>query len=415
MNTPSGYGPPPTPQGVRGFTRQIFHPSAYRQQGSGAWAAASLILAIIGWVTLGCLGILTWPLGLLFGLIGMVGNKRAKRLSFAGFVLSGAGLAVGIGLFALGFHLQFMKEGIAEQAGAPVVAAIAQFKEENDRVPHNLDELVTLGYLPPTWDQGLDDIEAHVSTEVKGKKWEDFLRYKAGEDAAWEGSGWNRDGGVSVDFSDLELRIDGPADESKAKKTYGLVFVGIDGEWGTEDDSPVNQQPEKPYELAALWGGDEATRDAMKTQRDLRRMLRRIDVQLEQNQHRAERAETKLQEHKQRVQKIIRDKNLDTYEQAARDEEAGTWIKVAGETARLVQAINSKDAELTRTRNKLEAQMAMLDTQVEMAQLGGNKDEMAKLHQLLNEGNKTLEADDSYFAKVSNEEAAEQWFKENIR
>jgi hypothetical protein len=59
--------------------------------------------------------------------------------------------------------------------------------------------------------------------------------------------------------------------------------------------------------------------------------------------------------------------------------------------------------------------MAMLDTQVEMAQLGGNKDEMAKLHQLLNEGNKTLEADDSYFAKVSNEEAAEQWFKENIR
>jgi hypothetical protein len=203
---------------------------------------------------LGCLGILTWPLGLLFGLIGMVGNKRAKGLSFAGFVLSGAGLAVGIGLFALGFHLQFMKEGIAEQAGAPIVAAIKQFKDENQRVPHSLDELVAKGYLPATWDQGLDDVEGHVQDVVKGKKWDDFLRYKAGEDTEWQGAGWNRDSGVSVDFSDWELRIDGPENKEKAHTTYGLAFCGIDGQWGTDDDTPVNQSPETPYDLASIWG-----------------------------------------------------------------------------------------------------------------------------------------------------------------
>ncbi len=431
MNQPSGYGPPtgagqpvqqPYPQaypqpphGVRGFTRQIFHPSAYRQQGSGAWAAASLTLAIIGWVTLGCLGIITWPLGLLFGLIGMVGNKRAKGLSFAGFVLSGAGLAVGVGLFALGFHLNFMQEGIAESAGAPVVAAIAQFKEENERVPHDLGELVAMGYLPATWDQGLDDVEGHVREVVKGKQWDAFLRYKAGADAEWKGAGWNRDSGISMDLSNWELRIDGPQDPESVHKTYGLVFVGIDGQWDTDDDTPVNQTPERPYDLSAVWGGDESTREAMKTQRELKTMVRRIDLQLGENQQRAERAQNRLAEHKQRLQDIMDRKGLRTFEQARADDEAGDWIKVAGETARLVQAVHAKDAELTRTRSRLEAQVAMLDTQVELAQLGGNKEEMARLKLLLDEGKKTLDADDSYFAKVSKEEAAEQWFKENIR
>src|SRR5690606_41692178 len=97
--TPPGYGPPPgapqsypqsgpvpasgsympPPQGRTGFTRQIFNPAMYRQPGSGSWAAASLILSLVSMIF--CLGLIA-PLPLLIGLVGLVGNKRAKGLAF---------------------------------------------------------------------------------------------------------------------------------------------------------------------------------------------------------------------------------------------------------------------------------------------------------------------------------------------
>jgi hypothetical protein len=308
-----------------------------------------------------------------------------------------------------------MKEGIAEQAGAPIVAAIKQFKDENQRVPHSLDELVAKGYLPATWDQGLDDVEGHVQEVVKGKKWDDFLRYKAGEDTEWQGAGWNRDSGVSVDFSDWELRIDGPENKEKAHTTYGLAFCGIDGQWGTDDDTAVNQSPETPYDLASIWGGDTTTREAMRAKGELERMVRRIDDKVKALEESKGRAQDDLKDQEEKLRQMMDAKGLKTLDQVKSDTNANKRLQLVGETASRLKAIDAKRMQLVENRESIEIEIDRLKNQVEMAKLADSKEELAKLQQLLNSSRETVEREDSYFAKVSNEEAADQWFKENVR
>ena len=432
MNTPPGYGPPPGQpqqsgavphsgsyppqrQGRTGFTRQIFNPAMYKQPGSGSWAAASLILAIIGWVTLGCLGFITWPLGVLFGLIGMVGNKRGKGLSFAGFVLSAAGIAVMIAFFAFGMHLQFQSETMAEHGGKPVVAAIAEFKQDHDRVPHSLDELIIEGYLPRTWDQGFEGVDSNVEGRVKNRPWGEFLAYKPGETAEWVGLPGEKNGDITFegDWENLSIMFDDG--DKKDYQTYGLTFIGLDDNWGSTDDEAVNQNPEEPYDLSQIWGGDETTRDAMKKKRELQVMLKKVDNKLETIDASIENARSSLEKHEGRLLELARDKGL-TREQIKTDTDTREWLKLIGETSKRLSITEKKKTDLRSTRNKLEVQMERLANQVELAKLADNKEQLAELQQLLDEAGEALDSEsDSYFADKSEDDFADEWLNEKFR
>jgi len=400
------YAPPqsyPQQQGFRGMTRQIFNPASYRQQGSGSWAAASLIISLVSFFL--CLGLIA-PLSMIFGLVGMIGAKRAKGMAFAGFLISLLQV-VGWGLvFGLGIHQQFQGTKLANEAGAPVVAAIEEFKSDNKRVPHNLEELVANGYLPETWDKGTDDLSSYVKETVAGKKWSDFLRYKAGESQTWKGGGFIETI-RSDDPDDWAEMFNVPTDRAaKEHQTYGLAFIGIDKQWSSGDDEAVKQDGDK-FETAKLWGGDSTTRDAMKKKRELRTMMNQVQSKIKAATVAMEKAKADLEKHGAKVNEVIKRKGLKR-DQVKKDPDASEWLTLIGETNKRLLLTQEKVNKLTSTYNKLEVQMERLAGQVELAKLADSPDELAKLTQLIEESKKTVESE-SPFSDMSDTEAANKW------
>jgi len=394
------------PHGIRGMTRQMFNPASYRQQGSGSYAAASFILALVGWFL--CLGPLTWPISVLLGLIGLIGTKRAKGLSFAGVLISGTGIAMVAGFFALGMHVQFQQEELATEAGSPVVAAIEEFKSDNKRVPYSLEELVDMGYLPETWNMGTDDLSSYVKEDVANKKWTDFLRYKPGGDANWDGKTGFVEAARSDDPADWFDAMNLPVNaQAKDAQTYGLAFVGIDGIWNTNDDNAVKQDGEK-YDLSKLWGGDDTTRDAMKKKRELRTMMNQVQTKITAAEAAIKQAQESLDKHALKLKDIIKKKGL-RKEQVAKDTDAAAWLKLIGETNKRLLLTEQKRDKLSSTFNQLEVQMERLANQVELAKLADNKEELAKLQVLLDESKKAVENDGYFSNDLTDTDAGNQW------
>ncbi|MCA8937222.1 MAG: hypothetical protein KDB68_13570 [Planctomycetes bacterium] len=440
MNTPPGYGAPQQPPGYgpqghpqsgpipnsgsyqpppgrSGFTRQMFNPASYRQAGSGSWAAASLILSLISMVL--CLGLIA-PLPLILGLVGMVGNKRGKGLAFVGFILSALQVVGWVAIFTLGLHLQFQSATMAENAGKPVVAAIADFKNDNQRVPHSLQELVDNGYLPPTWDKGFEGIDSNVEEFVKGKKWQDFLAYEPGEDADWKGrpnESSGSDVSIKGDFDDWSINFPTGDDKPTEYQTYGLSFIGLDGDWSysSSDNEAVNQSPEEPYDLSQLWDGDATTRDAMKKKRELQVMLNKVDTKLGTIDKLIESAEASLKKHENRLFEIAEQKGL-TRAQIKTDSDTKEWLKLIGETTKRLRITEKKKTELQSTRNKLEVQMERLANQVELAKLADNKEQLIELQKLLDESKEALDGEeDSYFTNKSDDDFADEWLNSSFK
>lgn len=402
------YAPPQSyPQqqhGFRGMTRQMFNPATYRQQGSGSWAAASLILSLVSAFL--CLGFIS-PLPMLLGLIGMIGNKRAKGMAFAGFLISAVQVVGWVAIFGLGLHVQFQGEKLATEAGAPVVAAIEEFKNDNKRVPHSLDELVDMGYLPETWTAGTEDLSSFVKEDVQDKKWTDFLRYKAGGDAQWDGKTGFVEAARSDNAEDLLDAFGIPSNaEAKAYQSYGLAFVGIDGSWNTSDDSPVKQDGEK-YDLAKLWGGNDATREAMKTKRELRTMMNQLEVKIKGIDKSIDTYKASIAKNGAKLDEIVKRKKL-SKANIRKDSEASQYLQLIGETNKLVLLSEEKRGRLQSTYTSLEVQMERLANQVEWAKSSENRDELAKLEQLLKDSRKTAETD-GYFSDISDTDAADKW------
>ena len=90
------------------------------------------------------------------------GMQIGTLLAFAGFMLSLIQVALWTGVFVFGGMAVIQSESNANYAGAPVVAAIDQFKEDNDRVPHSIQELVDGGYLPVAWNENFGDMPEDV-------------------------------------------------------------------------------------------------------------------------------------------------------------------------------------------------------------------------------------------------------------
>lgn len=404
------------PHGIRGMTRQMFNPASYRQQGSGSYAAASFILALVGWFL--CLGPLTWPISVLLGLIGLVGTKRAKGLSFAGVVISGVGIAMVAGFFALGMHVQFQGEKLAAEAGAPVVAAIEEFKNDNKRVPHSLDELVAGGYLPETWNNGTDELSTFVRDAVQGKKWSEFLRYKPGENATWKGGGFVE--AVRSDDPDDWMdafNIPNASTETKEYQTYGLAFIGTDGSWHTNDDEAVKQDGEK-YDLQKLFGGgDNSTREITKKKRELQKMLQSLETKSAYYETALRKAEADLKEAEADLRKVASQRNLSTLQQIKGDKVANEHLQLIGETQKRLMIVEKKSKAAGDTHAQIKVKIKRLANQEEMAKLADSPEELAALDALIEESKKALDEKSGLgdLDKLSEQDAADEWFRNNFR
>lgn len=433
LNQPPGYGQPqqpaqpypqphsqmphsanyPAPQGFRGATRQIFNPASYKQPGSGSWAAASLILAIIGWVTFGCLGIITWPLGLIFGFLGLLGNKRGKGLAFAGFLLSGLGITGIVGFMVIGGMGVIQAENNADQAGAPVVAAIEQFKEDHKRVPHTLQELVDEGYLPPAWNDNFGEMGEDVQNVVKGQDWSKFLAYQPGENSEWEpGISWEPDTEKSVDEFGIEVAK--PESKSAEKQSYGLAFIGLDSKWGGYDDSAVEQNPEDKFDLTSITNGDSALRELNRTRIEMSNRLKQLKqrkVQLVKSLMSVNKA---LVEHDKTLHRLTGEGGFTTIEEIRADKVTSKALKLIGETKKRQVLTKAKLLSITGQIESIGIEVARLKNQEEMAKLGDSAELAAELEQLLSESKKALD-DDSYFDDTSDDKYAEEWFSKNYK
>lgn len=405
----------PPPQGRTGFTRQIFNPAMYRQPGSGSWAAASLILSLVSMVF--CLGLIA-PLPLLIGLVGLVGNKRAKGLAFVGVVLSALQIGGWALLMGTGMYLNFQSEGLAEDAGKPVVAAISEFKNDHKRVPMSLEELVGEGYLPATWEQGLDGINGNVAEHVKGKRWSDFLRYKPGGDSMWKGeTGWVdvANNGNADDWADF-FGVEAPT-EGQTYQTYGLAFVGLDTLWGTTDDSAVNQTPEEPYELTAVWGGDDKTREFAKKRRDMQRMQRQLESKRETLEGAVSKAEKDLEQVEGEVRELMNAKGLASLDAVKKDSKGAGLLKLAGATAKRHDVAKKKLQLVSAKIDDISIQVRLLQNEEEMAKMADSPQEMAELVMLLEETQKVLDDKVSLgdLDTKADDEAAAEWFSDKFK
>lgn len=438
MQTPPGYGAPqqpppgygapghsgpvpnsgsyPPPQSFRGATRQIFNPRAYKQPGSASWGAASLIISLVSILFCGLLS----PLSLLLGLIGLVGKKRAKGAAFAGVVISGLQVAGWVTVIAAGLWQMAWTEGYAEQGGAPVVAAIEEFRNDHERVPHSLDELVEQGYLPSTWAKGLDDLDDGVREVVEGRPWGDFLAYKPGASADWTGTPDDvSDTGVSVrgGLDEWELDFGDAPDEDATHRTYGLTFIGADNMWGTHDDTAVNQAPSEPFELTRLWGGDRKTQEIAQKRRDLKALQRKLDGKVGQYEQAVRTAEESLAQTRDEIEALRVDRNLVSFRELQSDTRGKGLLKLAGQQQKLMLTAQKK---LDNTRERLDVidiQIRLLQNQEELAKLADSPQELAELQTLLDESEEVLETGGELgeLDKLDEERAAEDWFKDTFR
>lgn len=418
-----GYAPPPQsypqqgyqqPHGIRGMTRQIFNPASYRQQGSGSWAAASLIISLVSILFCGLFS----PLSLIFGLVGMIGNKRAKGMAFAGFLISL--LQVGSWAMVMGFgvHQVYWAEEYAAQGGAPVVAAIEEFKNDNKRVPHSIEELVANGYLPESWTTGLDDLDGAVKTAVEGKKWSEFLRYKPGGDANWEGGTGFVELVRKGDSQDWNEFLGTPGNsETKEYQSYGLAFIGVDKAWSTSDDKPVKQDGTR-FELQKLFGGGDAkTREITQKRRELQKMLQNLENKSKYYQTAHKKAEDDLKEAENDLRKIAGERNLRTLEQVKADKVANENLLLIGEIQKRLLIVSKKSQQASDTHAQLKIKTKRLANQEEMAKLADSPQELAALERLIEDSKTALDEKSGLgdLDKLTERDAAEQWFKENFR
>ncbi|MCC6573337.1 MAG: hypothetical protein IT462_06040 [Planctomycetes bacterium] len=422
MPASQSYYPPPPQQGhrPRGFTRQIFNPAAYRAPDTSAWGVASLVLSLVSLVV-SC-GLLS-PISLLLGLIGLIGRKSGKGLAFAGFLISAGTIAVwGLFGFAIASSIIY-KEQNANAAGAPVVAAIVDFKKDhNGDVPASLEVLVDQGYLPPRWDKGLEGLGEGVKKVVSGKKWEEFLRYSAAgsitpdvpKPRAKRGKFADRRGdrdddeGVDHDISWYpdgdEPRVEIGGGALKGVTTYTLTFIGPDGGWGTYDDDSVNTNPSTLFDLGKLGGGEftQKKRELVSSLRTLENSIRDLDAEIPKEEKRKREAEIDLK-------KRMRDKGL-TKETLKQDDVANDQLLLVGESIGRLKKYKDKLEKLRDQQARVAIKVKRLEGMAAEAQLGENTADMAELAVLLEGSRKILDTDTALSA-IDKKNEADEWLK----
>jgi hypothetical protein len=389
--------------GFRNATRMMFNPASYRESGTGSYAAASLILSIVSIFTCGLLS----PIPLLLGLVGLIGNKRAKGLAMAGFLLSLMQAGGWIFIFGVGGYQVFYMSKYANQAGSPVVAAIEEYKKDhNGEVPATLEDLVSAGYLPPAWKDGLDGLSGDVRKTVEGKRWSEFLRYQPGEGENWKGGG---SGFVAEDEADDWMSS--MATEKKASTTYGLAFIGVDGKWGSSDDHEVDQHEGKSFDLSVLGTGGKQMRDLAATKRELEKVRAQLGDRIKAYNDQLPQLRDDLRRYERQFEETCAKKGLATLEEVKGDVLAADQLALIGET---VERINSRTQSLAKLRDKddlIAVKLERLKGAQADAMLAENGEELAKLSALLDETKKALGEKETGLSALDKQNAGEKWFK----
>jgi len=415
------YMPPPQhPHGFRGATRQFFNPATYRQPGTGAFGTASLILSLVS-IVLMC-GLLS-PISLVLGFVGLIGQKTHKGAALAGVLISILPALLWAGVFAFGLHHAMYTEKYAAQAGGPVIAAVEEYKKDHGgKVPASLDALVSEGLLPARWTAGLDDLDSPVKSVVEGKAWSEFLRYtpiggsvssnssrRERRTRAASGDDWVVDGEGS---GDLE-----PAPEQVVTSTvYTLVFIGVDGNWSTTDDTTISLNPDKKYDLKLLGGGanQDSLRRLTQTKRELMGTLKDLDAKIARYDTEIPKEEKRLKAAEDALKKLIREKQLKDIAAVKADAVGKERLAHIGETKSRLVGYRAKLKILTDQRDIIGIKVERLEGQESMAKMAESKEDMVKLDELLADAKDTLgKADDTSDFMGANEQqrAAEEWYK----
>jgi hypothetical protein len=400
------------PQNFRGMTRQMFNPASYRQNASGSWAASSLIMSIVSFFF--CLGMLA-PISLVLGLVGMIGKKRAKGLAFAGFAFSAVQVVGWVLILSLGLWVVFQADTHARQAGAPVVAAVAEFKADHDRVPHNLDELVALGYLPQRWNHGFDSLSGPVRDTVQGKRWSDFLMYMPGRDETWTGDGWSEtiEGG-RVALDDWFSQLSGDEAEERSFRTYGLVFTGVDTGVGTSRTA-VSQS--SSFDLMTLWGADQNTREIAQKRRELQVLASRLGENLENYTTALENARRDLGNSEQELKELIAERDLNSPEAVRGDNRARGLLQLIGRERQRVALADRRIRNTEDTLSNIDIQIRLLANEEEMAKLADSPQDFAELTVLLENSERVLTTggDMGDLDRLDQDDFASEWLNEQFR
>lgn len=407
----ASYMPPPQPHGFRGATRMMFNPAAYRQPGTGAFGTSSLIVSIVSIFLCGILS----PISLVLGFVGLIGQKSHKGAALAGVILSIIPAAFWIFVLTFGIHHAFYAEKYAAQAGGPVIAALEEYKKDNGgKVPATLDELVNAGLLPNRWDAALDDLDAPVKSVVEGKEWKEFLRYQP------VGGSTSVSPSSSSEHTDDDWVVGGGSQTVTVSNAtqYTLHFIGVDGRWGTPDDTEIKQNPDKKFDLGQFGRGNNDTlRTLTQTKRELQGTIKDLNAKIARYTTEIPKEEKRLRESEDKLKQLIREKRLKDLDAVKADAVGKERLALIGETRTRITAYKKKLKELTDQRDIIGIQVERIEGQESMAKMAESKEELGKLAELLKSAKGTLDkADDTsdFMGASEQQRAAEDWYKDNF-
>ncbi|MHC4841042.1 MAG: hypothetical protein ACYTDT_08835, partial [Planctomycetota bacterium] len=271
--------------------------------------------------------------------------------------------------------------------------------------------------LPVAWNENFGDMPEDVVEVVKGTKWDKFIAYMPGKDSNWEpGYFYETHDSTTPTINEFDVSEIVEIPGAEVYKTYGLAFIGLDNEWGSYDDSPVEQDPETPFDLTSLTGGTPEMRDLNRTRIELNRRLKQLKQRKEQLDVALRSVISDLKAHEQTLRRLADDpkRRYTTVEQFRGDKLTNSALKLIGETRKRQ---NLTMLQLNAISDKIEAigiEVSRLKNQEAMAKLSDSPELAAELSQLLDESKKALD-DDSYFDDTSEDKYADEWFTENYK
>ncbi|MBE7492548.1 MAG: hypothetical protein HS108_12425 [Planctomycetes bacterium] len=128
-------------------------------------------------------------------------------------------------------------------------------------------------------------------------------------------------------------------------------------------------------------------------------------------------AQNDLKEAEADLRKITKERGLRTLEQVKGDKVANEHLQLIGETQKRLLIVQKKNKDASDTHAQIKVKIKRLANQEEMAKLADSPEEIAALNNLIEESKKALDEKSGLgeLDRLSEQDAAEQWFKANFR
>ncbi|MCC6466134.1 MAG: hypothetical protein IT463_12410, partial [Planctomycetes bacterium] len=158
------------------------------------------------------------------------------------------------------------------------------------------------------------------------------------------------------------------------------------------------------------------TREITQKKRELQKMLKSLEGKEEQYSTALSKAQKDLDTEENTLRQMCTQKKLRTLEQVKGDKNASAQLLLVGEIQKRLKLTEKKLETATDTKTQLSISIKRLANQEELSKLAESKEELAMLDQLLTESRNVLEekTDLGEIAKLTEEQAADDWFRENF-